>query len=146
MLYYLPETPISYIVSPWPSQSRLRILLTKQSYSSPEGLISAVCVKRESSRCYNKATIITLKVTHSNTCIYRSKFFLHSCCFCSKFSQRFIETTKILKSMTVCSYHVTHAFQSESTLHICLNVKELLAQNLRFKWLQWDSNPQPLSS
>ena len=28
---------------------------------------------------------------------------------------------------TVCSYHVTYAFQSESTLYSCLNVKELLA-------------------
>ena len=30
---------------------------------------------------------------------------------------------------TVCSYHVTYAFHSESTLYICLNVKELLARN-----------------
>ena len=29
--------------------------------------------------------------------------------------------------LTVCSYHVTYAFQSESTLYSCLNVKELLA-------------------
>ena len=27
---------------------------------------------------------------------------------------------------TVCSYHVTYAFQSESTLYSCLNVKEFL--------------------
>ena len=27
--------------------------------------------------------------------------------------------------------HVTYAFQSESTLYICLNVKELLARNIR---------------
>ena len=27
----------------------------------------------------------------------------------------------------VCSYHATYAFQSESTLYSCLNVKELLA-------------------
>ena len=33
-----------------------------------------------------------------------------------------------------CSYHVTHAFQSESTLCSCLNVKELLAQNRRQIW------------
>ena len=33
--------------------------------------------------------------------------------------------------MTVCSYHVTYAFQSESTLYSCLNVKELLARNRR---------------
>ena len=34
-----------------------------------------------------------------------------------------------MKRLTVCSYHVTYAFQSESTLYSCLNVKELLAQN-----------------
>ena len=46
--------------------------------------------------------------------------------------------------LTVCSYHVTCAFQSESTLYSCLNFKELFAQNrcgiyfsvrLRTKWL-----------
>ena len=31
----------------------------------------------------------------------------------------------------VCSYHVTYAFQSESTLYSCLNVKELLARRRR---------------
>ena len=31
-------------------------------------------------------------------------------------------------TLTVCFYHVTYAFQSESTLYSCLNVKELLAQ------------------
>ena len=31
----------------------------------------------------------------------------------------------------VCSCHVTYAFQNESTLYICLNVKELLARNRR---------------
>ena len=29
--------------------------------------------------------------------------------------------------LTVYSYHVMYSFQSESTLYICLNVKELLA-------------------
>ena len=38
---------------------------------------------------------------------------------------------KYKSSVTVCSYNVTYAFQSESTLYICLNVKELLAQNRR---------------
>ena len=32
---------------------------------------------------------------------------------------------------TVCSCHVTYAFQSESTLYSCLNVKELLAPSRR---------------
>ena len=36
-----------------------------------------------------------------------------------------------LLSVTVCSYHVTYAFQSESTLYSCLNVKERLARNRR---------------
>ena len=31
--------------------------------------------------------------------------------------------------LAVCSYHVTYAFQSESTLYSCLNVEELLARN-----------------
>ena len=31
--------------------------------------------------------------------------------------------------MTVCSYHVTYAIQSETTLYSCLNVKELLARS-----------------
>ena len=30
-------------------------------------------------------------------------------------------------TLTVCSCHVRYAFQSESTLYSCLNVKELLA-------------------
>ena len=52
--------------------------------------------------------------------------------------------------LTVCSYHVMNAFQLESALYSCLNVKELLAWNRyeiwSFEWLQWDSNPQPFSS
>ena len=39
------------------------------------------------------------------------------------------------KSVTICFYHVMHAFQSESTLYICLNIKELLAQNRGHIWL-----------
>ena len=31
-------------------------------------------------------------------------------------------------SLTVCSYHVTYAFKSESKLFSCLNVKELFPQ------------------
>ena len=36
-----------------------------------------------------------------------------------------------IKSVTVCSGHVTYAFESESTLYSCLNVKELLARSMR---------------
>ena len=43
-------------------------------------------------------------------------------------------------SLTVCSYHVTYAFQSESALYSCLNVKELLAQNWREIWSLSDCN------
>ena len=41
----------------------------------------------------------------------------------------YIKAIKIV--LTVCSYHVTYAFQSESTLYICLNVKEILDRNRR---------------
>ena len=36
--------------------------------------------------------------------------------------------------LTVCFYHVTYDFQSESTLYSCLNVKELLARSRRHIW------------
>ena len=42
--------------------------------------------------------------------------------------------------LTVCSYHVTYAFPSESTLYSCLNVKEFLAQNRREIWSLSDCN------
>ena len=48
-----------------------------------------------------------------------------------KFFNQFQFLQTKLNSLTVCSYNVTYAFQSESTLHICMNVKELLARNRR---------------
>ena len=42
--------------------------------------------------------------------------------------------------LTVCSYHATCTFQSESTLYSCLNVKELLAQNRYDIWSLSDCN------
>ena len=42
--------------------------------------------------------------------------------------------------LTVCSCHVTYAFQSEFTLYICLNVKELLARSRREIWSLSDCN------
>ena len=37
-------------------------------------------------------------------------------------------------SIDLCSCHVTYAFQSESTLYSCLNVKELLVQSRHEIW------------
>ena len=37
----------------------------------------------------------------------------------------------IIKFLTLYSYHVTYAFQSESTLYSCMNTKELLGRNKR---------------
>ena len=42
--------------------------------------------------------------------------------------------------LIVYSYHVMYAFQSESTLYSCLNVKELPAQNKRKIWCLSDHN------
>ena len=41
------------------------------------------------------------------------------------------EKSKHKPNLTVCSYHVTYAFQSEFTLFNCLNVKQLLARSRR---------------
>ena len=45
-----------------------------------------------------------------------------------------------LTIQTVCYYYVMYAFQSESTLYSCLNIKELLARNKRDIWSLSDSN------
>ena len=42
--------------------------------------------------------------------------------------------------LTVCSCHVTYAFQSESALYNCLNVKKLLARRNREIWSLSDCN------
>ena len=42
--------------------------------------------------------------------------------------------------LTVCSYHVAHTFQSESTLYISLNFKELLARSRHELWSLSDCN------
>ena len=42
--------------------------------------------------------------------------------------------------LTVCSYHVTYAFQSESALYSCLNVKELLPRSRHEIWSLSDCN------
>ena len=45
----------------------------------------------------------------------------------------FVNWNEIIKvKLTVCSYHVTYAFQGESTIYSCVNVKGLLARN----WLE----------
>ena len=41
---------------------------------------------------------------------------------------------RVLMDCTVYSYHLTYAFQSESTLHSCLNIKELFPRNRRDIW------------
>ena len=46
----------------------------------------------------------------------------------------------LLRKLSVCSYHVTCAFQIESTLFSCLNVRELLAWNSRDIWSLSDCN------
>ena len=47
---------------------------------------------------------------------------------------------RVHNKITACSYHVTYAFQSESTLYSCLNVKELLARSRREIWSLSDCN------
>ena len=43
-------------------------------------------------------------------------------------------STYLYGTLTVCSYHVTYAFQSESILYCCLNVRELINQNRLEVW------------
>ena len=61
---------------------------------------------------------------------------------------RIIYNEKYSSFLTVCSYHVTYAFQSESTLYSCLSINELLVRNRgdiwSSMWLPRDSNPHHL--
>ena len=64
-----------------------------------------------------------------------------SCVYNSIFSQNIrLSEIKSLEHLTVCSYHVTYMFQSESTLCGCLNVKELLVRNRCEIWSLSDCN------
>ena len=54
------------------------------------------------------------------------------------------------KCMTLCYYHITYEFQSESTVYSLPKCQGTSSSKqalyLKFKWQQRDSNPQPLSS
>ena len=51
-----------------------------------------------------------------------------------------VVSTYLYSAFDLCSYHVMYAFQSESTLYSCLNVKELLAQSRCKIWSLSDCN------
>ena len=50
------------------------------------------------------------------------------------------QSTRKLKLLTVCSCHVTYAFQSNSTLYSCLSFKKLLVRSRREIWSLSDFN------
>ena len=62
--------------------------------------------------------------------------------FSRVYFQLSLDTLKLDKwsAYTVCSCHVTYAFESESTLYSCLNVKELLARSRHEIWRWGDCN------
>ena len=75
--------------------------------------------------------------TYSNQIVYRTQTFPALLIFL-EFNQRWstfstsgdvFRTQSNIKDGTVCSCHVTYAFQSEFTLYSCLNVKERLARS-----------------
>ena len=47
---------------------------------------------------------------------------------------------QVRRCLTVCSHHVTYAFQGESTLYICLKIKYLLVQSRCKIWSLSDYN------
>ena len=71
--------------------------------------------------------------------LLKGKMYNHGINSYSKFTEIFSNTLekhtplkfKTIRNLTVCSCHVTYAFQSESIIYSCLNVKELLARSRR---------------
>ena len=53
---------------------------------------------------------------------------------------QFVSGVKGQEILTVCSHHVTYAFQSEPTLNSCLHVKQLLARSRHKIWIVSDCN------
>ena len=51
-----------------------------------------------------------------------------------------VMSTYLYVDLTVCFFHVTYTFQSESILYSCLNVKELLLRSKREIWSLSDCN------
>ena len=83
---------------------------------------------------YGQEVFISVSVTTKNTksldYILRNYLILTLFSFSIFGKNRVLNFSKLFIS-TVCTYHVPYAFQSESTLYNCLNVKELLARNRR---------------
>ena len=71
-------------------------------------------------------------------------------CFQKKQNVSLLLTLSTLHTLTVCYYHLTYEFWSESTLHSfpeCIGTPcSKQAPHLKVKWEQRDSNPQSLSS
>ena len=51
-----------------------------------------------------------------------------------------LESIDATFTLTVCSCHITYAFQSESALYSCVNVKELFVRISREMWSLGDCN------
>ena len=82
--------------------------------------------------CQNQTEVIA----NCNTRIFSNAWDMcYHCCFNKMARKQFP-----IYCESVCSYHVTYAFQSESTLYSCLNVKELLARSRREIWSLSDCN------
>ena len=91
---------------------------------------------------------INYDIDHNNVCRW-NKIFLFKVYMKEELFNIFV--TRVY--LTVCFYHVTCTFQSESTLYSCLNFKELFPRNkrgtylnvcLRNKWLWVGILLQPL--
>ena len=90
-----------------------------------------------------------LSICWQRSCGFNAKIFSICWRYKSCFHLFFLRKIKLSKQhwlysipslLTLCSYHVTYAFQSESTLNTCLNVKELLARSRRVIWSLSDCN------
>ena len=100
----------------------LKILTNKQMFNHLPILLAQI----EAGNNSNELKIETRQILYS---LYRSKALTKT--VYNKLIKSIRAYNYVLKNSTVCYYHVTYAFQSESTLYSCLNVKELLARSRR---------------
>ena len=94
-------------------------------------------------------SLSVVSVVSSTRSLQLSSFeFLHKVKFDTKSNNNV--TFGNTKFQTVCYYHVTYEFHSESTIYSLPECQgtpcSKQAPYLKFKWQRHDSNPQPLSS
>ena len=97
-----------------------------------ENVLCAIKVIRENKKLRDCQSICDYNGTRTHKHLVRKRTLNHlaklaKCSSC-------VVNTYLYGAFDLCSHHITYLLQSESTLYICLNIKEILVRNRRDIW------------